>query len=395
MRIRRIDAAERPDLSVPLQIYGFHPSPPDTRTTDIVDNAQQYYRDNVTLIAEEGGTSVAEASAIPMRQNVRGTVYPMAGIAGVVSHPLARRRGNVRAVLVELLGHMRDAGNVVSALYPFRASFYQRFGFVGAPKTRTVAFSPHDLSGLLKADLPGHVTWERAAAGHDSYREFTEKLLTRRHGFALLPSYRFEQFRAADDRWLVTARAGDDVVGAMSYRILSFGGDLVTGDLLATGPLGRALLLRFLANHADQVGRIVMEVPPDELPELWWTDLAATIDTRVSYPLAPPPMARILSVDGLAGMAVGPGRLTVEVVDDPFIAGRYLLDGTTALLEITRDATASPAATLTAAGLSGLVYGILEPGDLVVRGFGELTPEAADQAALLFPRLVPHFYSRF
>jgi len=35
----------------------------------------------VTLIAEEGGVAVADVSAVPMRQNVRGVIYQMAGIA--------------------------------------------------------------------------------------------------------------------------------------------------------------------------------------------------------------------------------------------------------------------------------------------------------------------------
>lgn len=45
------------------------------------------------LVAEEDGVAVVDASAIPMRQNVRGCVYPMAGIARVATLPLARRRG--------------------------------------------------------------------------------------------------------------------------------------------------------------------------------------------------------------------------------------------------------------------------------------------------------------
>ena len=84
--------------------------------------------------------ALADASAIPMRQNIRGVVYPMAGVAGVATLPLARRRGYARALVTELLGQMREAGHAVSALYPFRPSFYQRFGDVGLPRTRTVRF---------------------------------------------------------------------------------------------------------------------------------------------------------------------------------------------------------------------------------------------------------------
>ena len=38
------------------------------------------------------------------------------------------------------------------------------------------------------------------------------------------------------------------------------------------------------------------------------------------------PPAAIARLEGLAGLPTGTGQVTVEVVDDPFIAGRYALD---------------------------------------------------------------------
>src|SRR5262249_11478950 len=154
---------------------------------------------------------------------------------GVAAHPLARRRGYVRALLVELLGRMRDEGHVVSALYPFRPSFYEKFGYVGVPKARTVLFSPADLSGLLRAELPGEVSCERLRSGYDSYRDFTCRLLADRHGFAQLPAYQAVQFRDLDERWLALARVDGEVVGAVTYRITGHGGELLGDDLLTTG----------------------------------------------------------------------------------------------------------------------------------------------------------------
>jgi len=357
--------------------------------------AQPYHQDNVTLVAEEDGTAVAEASAIPMRQNVRGTVYPMAGIAGVASHPLARRRGHVRAVLDELLGRMRDEGNAVSALYPFRPSFYERFGYVGVPRTRTVRFSPADLGSLIRTEPAGDVALDRVGAGFGVYRKFTHGLLPLRHGFSVLPECQEAQLRDADARWLVTARVDGEVVGAVTYRITGFGEELIADDLLVTGPLGRALLLRFFARHVDQVATIVLTVPPDEVPELWTTDLAAVTETRTAFPASAAPMARVLSLDALNGMAVGAGRVEVRIVDDPLLGGSYVLDGRSGVLEVTRSAAPSPGVTLTAMGLSGLVYGVLQPGDVVIRGFGDVPSDAVPDLSALFPRSLPYFFARF
>jgi len=68
----------------------------------------------------------------------------------VAAQPLARRHGHVRALLRELLGRMRDTGCALSALYPFRPSFCERFGYVGLPRARTVTFSSADLAGLMQ-----------------------------------------------------------------------------------------------------------------------------------------------------------------------------------------------------------------------------------------------------
>ena len=205
MKIRQITADERADVSFPIQEYAFRASPADEQLRQRRRGRQEYYRGNVTLVAEEDGVAMADASAIPMRQNVRGTVYPMAGVAGVATLPLARRRGFARALVGQLLGQMRDTGHVVSALYPFRPSFYERFGFVGLPRTRMVRFAPEGVAGLLRAGLPGEVTCEPAADGYPAYREFTQRLLAEQHGFCVHPDYMAVQLRDADDRWLVMA----------------------------------------------------------------------------------------------------------------------------------------------------------------------------------------------
>jgi hypothetical protein len=239
------------------------------------------------------------------------------------------------------------------------------------------------------------VVWSPVSVGFEDYRDLTHRLLTRRHGFAVLPGYREVQLRDLDERWLVTARVNGEVVGAATYRITGFGGQLVADDLLVTNPLSRALILQFFARHTDQVREIVATVPADELPELWATDLTTVAETRTSYPTDPAPMARVLSLDALHGMAVGPGRVAVEVVDDHFLNGRYVLDGMAGTLEISAGASVTPTVTLTAAGLSGLVYGVLDPGDLTVRGFGDAQPDQAAELAKLFPRAIPYIFSRF
>ncbi len=111
------------------------------------------------------------------------------------------------------------------------------------------------------------------------------------------------------------------------------------------------------------------------------------------------PMARLLSLDALADQPVGVGRVLIEVVGDRWLAGRHLLDGTTGKLAVLPAQTTAegsvPTARLTAAGLSALAYGVLDPAEVVVRGLGDVPVDAAGELRRLFPRELPHLFADF
>jgi predicted acetyltransferase len=391
--VRRITGDERLTRSFPIQAYAFEASPAAAPVSETFRRYLPYAEVNSTYAVVDGDTTLATASGIPMRQNVRGRVLPMAGISGVATHPLARRQGHVRTVLGRLLDEMYESGHAVSALHPFRASFYARFGYVGIPRPRLAELAPAGLAPLHRLELPGEVRLRRVADGYDDWRAFTLGLLERVHGFATFPDERAVALRDEDDRWIATAHVDGAVVGVLTYRIEQHGGTLAGDDLLTTGPLGRTLLLQFLARHVDQVARVTLTVAPGETPELWATDIDVRTSVAVSFPDSPAPMVRVLSVERLAGIATGPGEAVVEVVDDPYVAGVYTLRGGPDGLEVARGGT--PAATLTAAGLSALVYGVLDPAEVALRGLGTVPAEAAIALRTVFPPAQPYLFSSF
>ena len=392
MQIRQITADERPDTMWPLQAYAFLPSPWTDEQAAANRRRMTFFSTAVNLIAEEDGKTLAGAVALPMRENLRGVVHRMAGIASVATHPSARRRGLVRALLERLLRQMRDEGCELSALYPFRPSFYAKFGYVGLPRQRTATFAPEGLLHLVRADLPGEVERLPMQEGFAELDALTVRLLGERHGFAVYDETRTAEFREMK-RWIAVARAGGEVVGAVVYKIDDHAGDLVAGDLLTTGPLGRALLLQFFAWHVDQVARIVVTVSPDDVPELWGTDLAVTTESKVSFPAAPGPMARVLDLMALTGTPAGDGAVTVEVVDDELIGGVYRLEGDGGRLAVNRGGSSETR--LTAAGLSGLAYGVLDPVDVATRGLGHVDASAIEPLRSLFPRALPYLFADF
>jgi len=282
---------------------------------------------------------------------------------------------------------------VVSTLYPFRPSFYGRLGFVGLPHRRVATFEPQGLAHLLGADLPGTVERLPMRDAFDAWDGLILRKLEEQHGWAVFDAVRKAEFRT-DAVWVAVARSGGEVVGAVAYRIDRYGGDLVAQDMLTTGPLGRHLLLQFFARHVDQVGRIVATVGLDDVPELWGTDFTVTTSGVVGFPRSPAPMARVLDLEALAGLPVGEGAVTVEVVGDPLVRGTFRLAGEGGYLAVSQ-ASAAAGATLGVAGLSGLVYGVLDPVDVVARGLGRIDTGAAASLRTLFPRAMPYLFADF
>jgi predicted acetyltransferase len=392
MDFRQITAAERTAEMFPLQAYAFGPSPWPAEDAEKYRERMRFYETAVSLVAEEEGQALAGVAAFRMQQNVRGLIHDMAGVASVASHPSARRRGLVRALLERLLRQMREEGCAVSALYPFRPSFYARFGFVGIPRIRTATFAPEGLAHLTRAELPGTVERRTVAEGFDEWDALTRRLLHERHGFSVYDETRTAGFRELKE-WLAIARVDGEVVGAVPYRISDYGADLIAGDLLTTGPLGRALLLQFFGRHVDQVARVVVTIGTDEVPELWGTDLAVTTEGRVTHPRKGGPMVRVLDMPALSGTPVGPGDVTIEIPDDELIGGVWRLTSDDGRLTVAKGST--PTVTLTPAGFSALLYGVLDPIEVFTRGLGELSPAAVTPLTTLFPRQMPYLFADF
>jgi GNAT superfamily N-acetyltransferase len=395
--IRQVSGDERPRTAFTLYPYAFDETPSAGTAADL-RAILPFHEGNHTLIAEENGRTLATAAAIPAHQNLRGTVMRMAAVAWVATHPGARRQGHSGRLMHQLHRDMRDQGHWLATLYPFHPSFYEKFGYVGLPLSRRAVFAPEGLASLRGVRLPGEVSWQSIRDGFEVYRAFHRDLLSRRHGFMYTPDYRAARMREAADRWLAVATAGGEVVGLLTYRIDGYGGCLRADELLYTSPLGRALLLQFLAQHAYQVSRVEMVIAPDEFPETWTTSLVVRTEAESSFPLSPPLMARLLSMDAVRGVRCGRGRVEIEVVDDRLLAGRYLLDGGDGTIDVTAGPAAGrgdrDTATLTVAGLSGLAYGVLDPVDVVARGLGEVPEGAAAELRTLLPRRVPHAFGK-
>ncbi len=386
--IRLVDADERLRSARPLTAYAFEKSPWDEELTRRRASLGRW-RTHVLFDDDEPRST---ATVIEMTQNVRGLLLPMGGVAGVATHPAGRRKGFARRLLHHVLADMRDQGQVVSALYPFRPSFYERFGYVGIPPERRVTVPPSDLVALMRVAVPGEVALHRYPEAAPQVRELTEAIQPGVHGMALRADPDLAAARGVDDHWVAVATVDGRVSGYLAYQIKAYGGELSAWRFLYRDPAARTLLLGWLAGHTDQVGTVSLPLRPDERPETWATDADLAVASRMAPLHAPAPMVRILSLPGLAGISVGEAAVTVRIVDE-VVGGVYTLDGAGGALDVRTGG--EPAAELTGHGLAALVYGVLDPAELPLRGFGTASPAALTALRSLFGPRAPYLFESF
>lgn len=86
-------------------------------------------------LAERDGQAVGTTTSLAMQMHVRGKLVPCQGVAYVGTIKTMRRggAGNERGIASQLMHESlriaRERGDVVSALIPFRGSFYEHFGY--------------------------------------------------------------------------------------------------------------------------------------------------------------------------------------------------------------------------------------------------------------------------
>jgi predicted acetyltransferase len=391
MTIRRVRGEERRQALLRLGGYAFSPSPP---LPDKDESRQAFVaatEADPNLIVFDGDQPLAMVHCAPMTQHVRGRIFPMGGIWGVATMPAARRNGYAREALRRLLAEVREGGVPLTCLYAFKESFYERLGYVNFVQPRQATFSPRAVQPLMHQALEGSVEHLSIADGFDLYSEFLQHIQARTHGMALKQG---DLMRQRNRYWLAVARIDGEPAGVLLYKL--------TGDdeclkldgraFLYSDVRARYLLLEWIGRHVDQADEASLILPPGELPETWYPDMAVKGD------LLEPPLGRVLDVAGLGGMQVGPGEVTLRISDPfcPWNEGVYRFASEDGCLAVAcLDASVEPDCALTIQALSGLVYGVRDPEVFAVRGWGDPSPAVQATLRTMFPPLLPFLYLEF
>ncbi len=276
-----------------------------------------------------------------------------------------------------------------SCLYPFKETFYQRMGYVSLPQTKRIQFNPECLSPILKMNLD--VTFELVSFydGYDSFRKFSQQIQLKTHGMALF-SIPQKEAAKGHEAWLLFAKKDGNIIGTMNYALKDqiMNQTLHAYDFFFIDAEGKFALLNWIARHIDQVGKVILTIRPDQMGENFFTDI------RPDYQgVFVPPMGRVVTLTTLNDLPCGEGALTVKVTDQNcnWNNGTWQLLSENGKLQITR--SDAPECELSIHGLSALVYGVTDPIEFDLRGWGNPDPDQQTILRNLFPPGLPYLHA--
>ena len=220
------------------------------------------------LLAEIDGQGVGTATSLSMNMWVRGAKISCQGVAWVGAIKTMRRKGATgtpgvaSAVMRETVRMGRERGDVVSALMPFRASYYEHFGYgiverrcewalpistLPAGNFESIRFAePSDFSAraecLHRVNQAGQCEVERSI---DYWKNNEE---------------------SATEGFIVVDRAGDGPVrGSMTMVHQQVNGkDVVkVTECFYEDAAALRRQLHFLSSLKDQFGEVNLTLPPD------------------------------------------------------------------------------------------------------------------------------------
>lgn len=131
-------------------------------------------------VAEESGRLIGACQLLWLRQWIGGVAVPVTGVGSVTIAPTHRKRGLATRMLIAGFDHARERGDVASALFPFRAAFYESLGYGLAGEAHQYQVPPmllpDDKAERMRVRL---VDGERdEAAMRAVYREAAQRLQT-------------------------------------------------------------------------------------------------------------------------------------------------------------------------------------------------------------------------
>ncbi|NTV64871.1 MAG: GNAT family N-acetyltransferase [Oscillochloris sp.] len=213
------------------------------------------------------GAQVAQLELIPLRLETGRSQITAAGIGSVSSAPEARRRGHVATLLRHSCDELREQGMPLALLYPFKRTFYGRYGWATFMERRVYQAPPMSFASFRPA--PGG--FREAGLDHvETFDAIYRGALRGRFGPTQRSAEWWREMVLKD--WSGKPYQGyiwhDEHGRPRSYMIFQIVSDgagrrMECQDIVALDPLARSQLFMFFANHQDQVSMVRFKAPAD------------------------------------------------------------------------------------------------------------------------------------
>jgi predicted acetyltransferase len=342
----------------------------------------------IIWVGEEGGRLVASCQLHRIEHWVAGVKMPSMGLGTVAIAPTHRQRGLAGRMVSTALRAARDRGDLLSSLYPFRASFYGRFGYGLAGDTHQYHVAP---SALPDSDTREAVEVLEQPAGRAEAAAFYESWAPTQTGQLRRTEKLWDELAGGTDRLLVGFRGTDSRLGG--YALATYPTQLPPNErylsveeLAWTSAEARRGLYGWLASMGDQWRGIALRALPEHRLQDWLREPRLNGGPGPGWGLWFPsavvlrgPMFRLLSVaDGWGARATQPeSRMTVgiDVTDEelPENAGSWLLRLESGRVVVERgDGAADLRLRLGIQTLGRLYMGSLPPTAAVEAGLAEV-----------------------
>ena len=224
------------------------------------------------LLAERDGIAVGTATGYAMTMWVRGAAVPCQGVAHVGTIKTFRRRsadgspGVATAVMNETIRSAREREFVVSALMPFRGTFYEKFGYGFVERraewTIPMPIFPRGSGGDFSSDLRFY-----QESDFDELVRFKQRLTERGHGDIERPAALWKQYiDGSDDGHVVVERAGGGTIRSFMYFLHGHKDHVDTlrvDEILYEDAAALGRQLKFLWSLRDQYTNAVITLPAD------------------------------------------------------------------------------------------------------------------------------------
>ncbi len=349
------------------------------------------------IVAFVDGKMAAKVRNRPFEQMIRGVMKPMGGVAAVATYPQYRRRGYIRQLMLAAFADMRQKGQVVSALYPFRENFYTQFGYATLNNYLTPSVELSTLAHYLPLLKQDEDKWGiehyRARDVQGEWLDFSREMASKYHGSVYFSKPLAEPYwqRMVKDQHVVFLKENGRYLAAARFLIKGYmdTGELHVRDWHWQTLAARDRLFAYLATHADATPTLKFPAPYGTNFHSWIRQPTTEIKAKIGFVVL---MGRVIDVVGaMADLpAVVDGRIVIEVEDEQcnWNNGRYELVGDNGRLHATP--TQKPAVCKSSIlGLSAMIYGSLSIDELRYRGWLTGNVPAFESATELLHKWFP------